>query len=148
MPKFDMIVIGSGPGRQRAAIQATKAGKHVAVIEKRAALGGGCINTGTIPSKTMRESVLHLSGLHVQNFYGMDYRVKEHITMEDLVFRVHRVIENEVSVTHSQLQRNGVDVIHGAASFVSPTKVRVEGANGNSELEGDYIVIAVGTKPA
>src|SRR5271154_1804914 len=148
MPKFDLIVIGSGPGGQRAAIQAAKVGKHVAVIEKCTALGGVCINTGTIPSKTMREAVLHLSGLHVQNFYGMDYRVKENITMADLAFRVQRVIENEVSVTHSQLQRNGVEVIHGTASFVSPNKVRVEGFNGYGEIEADNIVIAVGTKPA
>ena len=149
MPKFDLIVIGSGPGGQRAAIQAAKAGKHVAVIEKCTALGGVCINTGTIPSKTMREAVLHLSGLHVQNFYGMDYRVKENITMQDLVFRVQRVIENEVSVTHSQLQRNGVEVVRGTASFVSPTRVRIDGANGGfGELEADNIVIAVGTKPA
>src|SRR5271170_186051 len=148
MPKFDLIVIGSGPGGQRAAIQAAKVGKHVAMIEKRSALGGVCINTGTIPSKTMREAVLHLSGLHAQNFYGMDYRVKEKITVEDLIFRVQRVIENEVSVTHSQLQRNGVEVIHGTAQFTGPNRVRVEGANGYGELEADHIVIAVGTKPA
>ena len=148
MPKFDLIVIGSGPGGQRAAIQAAKVGKHVAVVEKRSAVGGVCINTGTIPSKTMREAVLHLSGLHAQNFYGIDYRVKEKITMEDLVFRVQRVIENEVSVTHAQLQRNGVEVIHGTASFSGPNRVRIEGANGFGDLEADYIVIAVGTKPA
>jgi len=148
MPKFDLIVIGSGPGGQRAAIQAAKVGKRVAVIEKRMALGGVCINTGTIPSKTMREAVLHLSGLHAQNFYGMDYRVKEKITMEDLLFRVQRVIENEVSVTHAQLQRNGVEVVHGIASFVGPNRVRVEGANAYGEMEADFIVIAVGTKPA
>ena len=94
MQKYDLIVIGSGPGGKSAAIQAAKVGKRVAMIEKRAVLGGVCINTGTIPSKTMREAVLHLSGLHAQNFYGMDYRVKEKITMEDLVFRVHRVIDN------------------------------------------------------
>jgi len=118
------------------------------MIEKRAALGGVCINTGTIPSKTMREAVLHLSGLQMQNFYGMDYRVKEKITMQDLVFRVHRVIENEISVTNAQLQRNGVEVIHGTASLLSANRVRIEGLHGSSELEADYIVIAVGTKPA
>ena len=148
MPKYDLIVIGSGPGGQRAAIQAAKVGKRVAVIEKRNALGGVCINTGTIPSKTMREAVLHLSGLHAQNFYGMDYRVKEKITQEDLIFRVQRVIENEVSVTNAQLQRNGVEVIHGTASFAGPHRVRVEGANSTGEMDADYVVIAVGTKPA
>src|SRR5208337_196596 len=145
MPKYDLIVIGSGPGGQRAAIQAAKVGKRVAVIEKRNALGGVCINTGTIPSKTMREAVLHLSGLHAQNFYGMDYRVKEKITQEDLIFRVQRVIENEVSVTNAQLQRNGVEVIHGMASFAGTHTVRVEGASSTGEMEADFIVIAVGT---
>ena len=146
--KFDLLVIGSGPGGKSAAIQAAKVGKRVGMIEKRAALGGVCINTGTIPSKTMREAVLHLSGLQMQNFYGMDYRVKEKITMQDLVFRVHRVIENEISVTNAQLQRNGVEVIHGTASLLSANRVRIEGLHGSSELEADYIVIAVGTKPA
>jgi NAD(P) transhydrogenase len=146
--RFDLIVIGSGPGGKSAAIQAAKVGKRVAMIEKRAALGGVCINTGTIPSKTMREAVLHLSGLQMQNFYGMDYRVKEKITMQDLVFRVHRVIENEISVTNAQLHRNGVEVIHGTASFVGPNRLRIEGLNGSSEMEADYIVIGVGTKPA
>ena len=146
--KFDLLVIGSGPGGKSAAIQAAKVGKRVGMIEKRAALGGVCINTGTIPSKTMRESVLHLSGLQMQNFYGMDYRVKEKITMQDLVFRVHRVIENEISVTNAQLQRNGVEVMHGTAGLLSANRVRIEGLNGSSELEADYIVIAVGTKPA
>ena len=146
--KFDLLVIGSGPGGKSAAIQAAKVGKRVGMIEKRAALGGVCINTGTIPSKTMREAVLHLSGLQMQNFYGMDYRVKEKITMQDLVFRVHRVIENEISVTNAQLQRNGVEVIHGTAGLLSANRVRIEGLHGSSELEADYIVIAVGTKPA
>ena len=146
--KFDLLVIGSGPGGKSAAIQAAKVGKRVGMIEKRAALGGVCINTGTIPSKTMRESVLHLSGLQMQNFYGMDYRVKEKITMQDLVFRVHRVIENEISVTNAQLQRNGVEVMHGTAGLLSANRVRIEGLHGSSELEADYIVIAVGTKPA
>jgi NAD(P) transhydrogenase len=148
MPKYDVIVIGSGPGGQRAAIQSAKAGKRAVVIEKKNALGGVCVNTGTIPSKTMREAVLHLSGFHAQNFYGMDYRVKDHITMEDLNFRVHRVIENEVSVTNAQLQRNGIDVIHGTASFLDPHRVRVEGSGSYGELEADYVIIAVGTKPA
>src|SRR5580704_2823322 len=88
MQSFDMIVIGSGPAGQRAAIQAAKAGKHVAVVEKREVLGGSCINTGTIPSKTMREAVLHLSGYYYQNVYGINYRVKDKITAGDLAFRV------------------------------------------------------------
>jgi NAD(P) transhydrogenase len=148
MQPFELIVIGSGPGGQRAAIQAVKAGKRVALIEKQSAVGGVCINTGTIPSKTMREAVLHLSGFYDQSFYGANYHAKDHITMADLNFRVQRVIENEVSVIGDQLKRNGVDLIHGTGRFIDPHHIRVENNNGFSELEGEYIILATGTKPA
>jgi NAD(P) transhydrogenase len=148
MQPYDLIVIGSGPGGQRAAIQGAKAGKRVAVVEKQAAIGGVCINTGTIPSKTMREAVLHLSGFYSKSFYGSNYNVKENVTMADLNFRVQRVIENEVAVTQDQLKRNGVDVIHGFGKFIDPHHLRVENGNGYVELEGQFFVIATGTKPA
>jgi len=148
MQPYDLIVIGSGPGGQRAAIQGAKAGKRVAVVEKQAAVGGVCINTGTIPSKTMREAVLHLSGFYSKNFYGSNYNVKDNVTMADLNFRVSRVIENEVAVTQDQLKRNGVDVMHGFGKFVDAHRLRVENGNGYAELEGLYFVIATGTKPA
>ncbi len=148
MQPYDLIVIGSGPGGQRAAIQGAKAGKRVAVVEKQAAIGGVCINTGTIPSKTMREAVLHLSGFYSKSFYGSNYNVKENVTMADLNFRVQRVIENEVAVTQDQLKRNGVDVIHGFGKFTDAHHLRVENGNGYIELEGQYFVIATGTKPA
>jgi NAD(P) transhydrogenase len=148
MQPYDLIVIGSGPGGQRAAIQGAKAGKRVAVVEKQAAIGGVCINTGTIPSKTMREAVLHLSGFYSKSFYGSNYNVKENVTMADLNFRVQRVIENEVAVTQDQLKRNGVDVIHGFGKFMDAHHIRVENGNGYSELEGQFFVIATGTKPA
>jgi NAD(P) transhydrogenase len=148
MQPYDLIVIGSGPGGQRAAIQGAKAGKRVAVVEKQAAIGGVCINTGTIPSKTMREAVLHLSGFYSKSFYGSNYNVKENVTMADLNFRVQRVIENEVAVTQDQLKRNGVDVIHGFGKFTDAHHLRVENGSGYTELEGQYFVIATGTKPA
>jgi NAD(P) transhydrogenase len=148
MQAYDLIVIGSGPGGQRAAIQAAKSGKRVAVIEKRAAVGGVCINTGTIPSKTMREAVLHLSGFYYQNFYGANYHVRENVTMADLNYRVSRVIENEVAVIQAQLQRNGVDVMYGMASFLDAHRVQVENGGGRNEIEGANILIATGTKPA
>src|SRR5215510_5599810 len=125
MQAYDMIVIGSGPAGQRAAIQGAKLGKRVAMVEKREMVGGACINTGTIPSKTMREAVMHLSGYRYQGIYGMSYRVKERITMADLSFRVNHVMKMEVDVTHSQLARNEVDMLTGAASFLDPTHVRV-----------------------
>jgi NAD(P) transhydrogenase len=148
MQPYDLIVIGSGPGGQRAAIQGAKAGKRVAVVEKHAAIGGVCINTGTIPSKTMREAVLHLSGFYSKSFYGSNYNVKENVTISDLNFRVQRVIENEVAVTQDQLKRNGVDVVHGFGMFTDAHHLRVENGNGYSELEGQFFVIATGTKPA
>jgi NAD(P) transhydrogenase len=147
MQPYELIVIGSGPGGQRAAINAVKAGKRVALVEKQS-MGGVCINTGTIPSKTMREAVLHLSGFYDQSFYGANYHSKDQITMADLNFRVQRVIENEVSVIQDQLKRNGVDIYHGMAKFIDPHHLRVENNSGFAELEGEYVIVATGTKPA
>jgi NAD(P) transhydrogenase len=146
--KYDLVVIGSGPAGQRAAVAASKMNKRVAVVEARSVVGGVCINTGTIPSKTMREAVLHLSGYNYRALYGINYRVKEKITMADLAFRVQAVIKTEVDVTEAQLSRNGVDVVHGLASFIDPHKVRVEGLQADTTLEAERIIIAVGTKPA
>jgi len=146
--KYDLIVIGSGPAGQRAAVAAAKMNKRVVVVEARTVVGGVCINTGTIPSKTMREAVLHLSGYNYRSIYGINYRVKEKITMADLAFRVQAVIKTEIDVTEAQLSRNGIDVVHGMAHFVSPTQVRVEGIQTETTLEADRIIIAVGTKPA
>ncbi|MGO8758716.1 MAG: Si-specific NAD(P)(+) transhydrogenase [Terracidiphilus sp.] len=146
--QYDLIVIGSGPAGQRAAVAAAKMGKRVAVVEARQVVGGVCINTGTIPSKTMREAVLHLSGYNYRAIYGVNYRVKEKITMADLAFRVQAVIKTEVDVTEAQLSRNGIDVVHGVARFTGPHEIHVEGPQAESTLEAGQIVIAVGTKPA
>jgi NAD(P) transhydrogenase len=146
--KYDLIVIGSGPAGQRAAVAASKMSKRVAVVEARTVVGGVCVNTGTIPSKTMREAVLHLSGYNYRSIYGINYRVKEKITMADLAFRVQAVIKTEVDVTEAQLSRNGIDVVHGVASFIDPHHIHVTGPQTETTLEADRIVIAVGTKPA
>ena len=148
MNEYDLLVIGSGPSGQRAAVAAVKRGKRVAVIEMRDVVGGVCINTGTIPSKTMREAVLHLSGYNYRSVYGMNYRVKEKITMADLAFRVQHVIKTEVDVTEAQLSRNGVEVIAGVASFEDAKHVRVTGSRGNNVYGSENILIAVGTTPA
>ena len=132
MQKFDLIVIGSGPAGQRAAIQGAKLGKRVALVEKREVLGGACINTGTIPSKSMREAVMHLSGYQYQSIYGMNYRVKENITIADLSFRVQHVIKTEVDVTQAQLSRNGIEVFYGVASFTGPHTISVLGTSGSA----------------
>jgi NAD(P) transhydrogenase len=148
MQSFEMMVLGSGPAGQRAAIQAAKSGKRVAVVEKAQCIGGVCINTGTIPSKTMREAVLHLSGYNYQNIYGVNYRVKEKISMADLAFRVQHVIKTEIDVTVAQLSRNNVEVLFGTASFVDPHTIRVTALNGPVDYCAEKVVIATGTKPA
>ncbi|MFN8006537.1 MAG: FAD-dependent oxidoreductase [Terriglobia bacterium] len=149
MESFDLIVIGSGPAGQRAAIQGAKCGKRVAIVERRAVVGGTCINTGTIPSKTMREAVLHLSGFQYQQLYGVNYRVKEKITMADLAFRVQHVIKTEIDVTQSQLSRNGIEILSGTASFTDPHQIRVSNCHGQySEYGAQTIIVASGTRPA
>src|ERR687888_919257 len=118
MPEFtyDMVVIGSGPAGQRAAIQAAKLNKRVALVERKAVIGGVCINTGTIPSKTLREAVLYLSGYRLRDLYGASYAVKQSITMDDLLFRTDHVIRHEIDVTRHQLMRNQVEVFSADAA--------------------------------
>jgi NAD(P) transhydrogenase len=148
MDTYDLLVIGSGPAGQRAAIQGAKSGRRVAVIEVREVVGGASVNTGTIPSKTMREAVLHLSGHSYQGIYGINYRVKEKISMADLAFRVQHVIKTEIDVIQAQLSRNGIDLITGKATFVDPHTARVQNSRGTSDYQAGVIVVAVGTKPA
>src|ERR1700741_1974220 len=148
MEKYDLIVIGSGPGGQRGAIQAANFGKKAARIKRLEVVVGTAINTGSIPSKTIREAVLHLSGYQYQSIYGVNYRVKEHITMSDLSFRALNVIKTEIDVIHAQLSRNGIEVVTGTASFVDPRHVQVKNSRGTSDYEADHIIIATGTKPA
>ncbi|MGA2352395.1 MAG: Si-specific NAD(P)(+) transhydrogenase [Terracidiphilus sp.] len=145
---YDLIVIGSGPSGQRAAVAASKMKKRVCVVEARSVVGGVCVNTGTIPSKTMREAVLHLSGYNYRSIYGINYRVKEKISMADLAFRVRAVIKTEVDVTEAQLSRNGIDVVHGIGRFVDPQHVHVQGPQTDTTLQADRIIVAVGTRPA
>ena len=148
MQTYDLIVIGSGPAGQRAAIQGAKSGKRVAVVERREVIGGTCINTGTIPSKTMREAVLHLSGYLSQNVYGVSYRVKEKVTAADLAFRVQHVIKTEIDVITAQLSRNNIELLSGVASFLNPKTIQVENSRGSSQFGAEAIIIATGTKPA
>src|SRR3954454_18084572 len=105
---YDLLVLGSGPGGQKAAIAAAKLGRRVAVVERRDMIGGVCINTGTIPSKTLREAVLYLTGLSQREMYGQSYRLKDDITVGDLGARTQHVIGREIEVIRSQLSRNHV----------------------------------------
>src|SRR6201990_92080 len=148
MISYDLLIIGSGPAGQRAAIYANKLGKRAAVVERMRTVGGVSVNTGTIPSKTMREAVMHLSGYNYRSIYGMNYRVKEKITMADLAFRVQHVIKTEIDVTEAQLSRNGIDILPGIASFEDATHVKVTNEGGTQVYEAKNVIIATGTKPA
>jgi NAD(P) transhydrogenase len=144
---YDLLVIGSGPAGHRAAIQAAKLDKRVAVIEKRTVVGGVCINTGTIPSKTLREAALRLSGYRERGIYGASYSVKQHITMPDLLFRVDHVISNEIDVARHQLIRNGVEIRTANASFIDAHRLALELTPDGVRQQGSAanIIIAVGT---
>ena len=148
MAHYDLLVIGTGPAGQKAAVQAAKLGKKVGIIERKEMVGGVCIHTGTIPSKSLREAVLFLSGFRQRNLYGAGYRVKAHITIEDLAFRANHVIANEIDIVKNQMFRNRVDMIYGKASFADAHRLRIEGSTGAAEHTADFIVIAVGTVPA
>jgi NAD(P) transhydrogenase len=150
MQEYDLVVIGSGPGGQRAAIAAAKLGKTVAVIERGMMLGGVCVNTGTIPSKTLREAVVYLTGMSQRELYGASYRVKEKITPADLLARTQHVIGKEVDVVRSQLMRNRIELYTGHGRFSDEHTIVVEDPT-RAELvivRGRFVVIATGTKPA
>jgi NAD(P) transhydrogenase len=150
MQEYDLVVIGSGPGGQRAAIAAAKLGKSVAVIERGRMLGGVCVNTGTIPSKTLREAVVYLTGMSQRELYGASYRVKEKITPADLLARTQHVIGKEIEVVRSQLMRNRVELYTGHGRFVDEHTVAVEDPNRAEQItvRGRHFVLATGTKPA
>src|SRR3954454_4889101 len=145
---FDLLVIGSGPAGQRAAIQAAKLGKRVGLVERKAVVGGVSVNTGTIPSKTFREAVLDLSGYRERAFYGVSYTVKQNITIEDLLLRTDQVIRHEIDLTRLQLTRNQVELIASTAAFESDHAIRLDyvDGRGQSTVTADKIVIATGTE--
>ena len=150
MQEYDLVVIGSGPGGQKAAIGAAKLGKSVAVVERGRMLGGVCVNTGTIPSKTLREAVLYLTGMNQRELYGASYRVKDKITPGDLLARTQHVLGKEVDVVRSQLLRNGVELYVGHGRFLDPHTLVVEDPSRAEriQLSARNIIIATGTKPA
>lgn len=148
MKRYDLIVIGSGPAGQRAAIQAAKLGKKVAIIERKSVVGGVSLHTGTIPSKTLRESVLHLSGWRQRGFYGSSYRVKQDISASDVMQRLHITLNHEVEVMRHKLNRNGVQVLVGHARFKDAHTLEIEQEDGTyKRIAGEHILIAVGTRP-
>ena len=149
MYDYDLLVIGSGPGGQRAAIAAAKLDRRVAVVERPDMLGGVCVNTGTIPSKTLREAILYLTGTGQREIYGQAYRVKEDITVADLTARIRHVVSRESDVVRSQIARNRVTIMPGLGYFVGPHAVEVDDLGGRSrKVTAEKIVIATGTGPA
>jgi NAD(P) transhydrogenase len=146
--EYDLIVIGSGPAGQKAALAAAKQRRRVALIERQQVVGGFCLHTGTIPSKTLREAVLYLTGHRLHSLYGASYRIKDRITLDDLTFRVQHVIRCELDAIASQLRRNNIDLFYGTARFASPHIIEVEDVHTTTRLYANTCVIAVGSQPA
>jgi NAD(P) transhydrogenase len=146
---YDLLVIGSGPGGQKAAIQAAKLGRRVALVDRREMIGGVCTNTGTIPSKTLREAVLYLTGMSERGIYGQSYRVKDEISSHDVFHRTQHVVQRDIDVVRAQLARNHVALLNGHARFADPHTLNVTAASGEERrATAARIVIAVGTRPA
>lgn len=145
---YDMLVIGSGPAGRRAAVQSAKLGKSVLVVDKGRRLGGVSVHTGTIPSKTLRETVLNLSGFRERGFYGRGYRVKQEISTNDLVQRLHKTLDHEVEVLQHQFMRNGVKHTRSSAAFSGANTAALTNEEGEKiEVGFNHALISVGTKP-
>jgi NAD(P) transhydrogenase len=148
MDQVDMLVIGSGPAGRRAAVQSAKLGKSVLVVDRGRRLGGVSVHTGTIPSKTLRETVLNLSGWRERGFYGRGYRVKQDISAGDLVQRLHKTLDHEVEVLQHQFMRNMVKSAYAEAKFVSPNEVELTTQAGEvSHVGFEHALVATGTRP-
>lgn len=151
MARFDFVVLGSGPAGRRAAIQAAKLGKSVLVVDDRSKVGGVSVHTGTIPSKTLRETALNLSGWRERGFYGRSYRAKSDLCSDDLSTRMRRTFDYEVAVLEHQFARNGVRTMIGNGRFDGPGRVVVvrteDGRRFEEVVEAGKVLIAVGTVP-
>ncbi len=147
--RYDLVVIGSGPAGQKGAIAAAKLNKRVAIIERsKLGPGGVCLHSGTIPSKTMREAILHLTGFRQRDVFCERYREKRKITMQDLKRQIAYVVEHEMDVIHDQLDRNGIDFFRGDARFTGPHELTVHADEGSTNLTADHFLVACGTRPA
>ncbi|MBI2215452.1 MAG: Si-specific NAD(P)(+) transhydrogenase [Acidobacteria bacterium] len=147
MRDFDLIVIGAGPAGEKGAAQAAYFGKRVAIVEKERVVGGACVNTGTVPSKTLRETALHLSGFRRREVYGVDYSLNENVNMGDLMHRKRTVIEREHATIEENIRRHNIRRFCGSARLAGTHEVVVESATGASTLSGDVILIASGSSP-
>ncbi len=148
MRHYDCAVIGSGPAGQKAAIQIAKLGKSVCVVEKAKFVGGVMVNTGTIPSKALREAVMHLTGHTKRALFGGNHRVKRDITIADLASVSQNVIRNEWNMIQDAFDRNNVDLIWGAARFEGPNLLVIERESSSEMITADKFILGVGTQPA
>ena len=146
--RFDVVVLGSGPAGQKAAVQAAKAGKSVAIVEQELGVGGACVHRGTIPSKTLRETAVHLAGFRLRMGHHMAVEIPADLQLASLMDRMERVVTAHVDYQSAQLKRNGITQIHGRAKFCSAHEVEVESVHGDRDvLHGDILVIATGSRP-
>ena len=144
---FDLVIIGCGPAGEKAGAQAAYFGKRVAIIERAPEVGGSCINTGTVPSKTLRESALYFSGLRQRGLYGIDYSLKENLTIHDFMHHEREVVEMERQRIRKNLELHHIELIHGQAAFEDAHTIAVRGAGGTRSLRGEIILIATGSTP-
>ncbi|HZS71678.1 MAG TPA: FAD-dependent oxidoreductase, partial [Candidatus Acidoferrum sp.] len=144
---FDLVVIGCGPAGEKAAAQAAYFGKRVVVVERAEHAGGSCVNTGTVPSKTLRESALYFSGLKQRGLYGIDYSLKENLTVHDFMHHEREVVELERRRILKNLQVHRIELVRGQAAFEDAHTVAVSGPEGTRRLRGEVILIATGSKP-
>jgi len=144
---YDLIVIGSGPAGEKGAAQAAYFGKRVAMVERAQHVGGAGINTGTVPSKTLREAALYFSGLRQRGLYSIDYSLKENLSVKDFMYREQIVVENEHKIIERNIQRHNITLLHGEASFKDVHTLRVTSSAGEMEISGDIILIATGSAP-
>jgi len=146
--RYDFAVIGTGPAGKRAAIEAAKSGQRVVAVDLEQYIGGQAVHRGTIPSKTLREAVLHVTGIAQRSFYGNSYRVIADVTMNDLMQRTTQVIQAEVDVVRNAFLRNDIDLIFGTARFLQPNRLEVVSTNSSVEIHADQIIVATGSRPA
>jgi NAD(P) transhydrogenase len=146
---YDLVVIGSGPAGQKAAINGAKLGKRVAVIERAGMVGGVSVHSGTVPSKTLRDAILYLTGFNERAFYGQDYRLRDGINRDEIASRVRMIVTRETHLVRSQFNRNGIAELDGTGRFLDPHTLEISSPGGRTTtVRGNYVMIACGARPA
>ena len=148
MPDYDLVVLGAGPAGEKGAAQAAYYGKRVAIVEREPYVGGAAINTGTVPSKTLRETALYFSGLRQRGLYGIDYSLREGLTVKDFMHREQVVVEQQRETIRQNLERHKIEIAWGTGTIVDPHTVRVQTDTGETrDLSAEFILIATGSSP-